>query len=89
MESKTFRHLDKFVGTTGSWREWSFNFLTTLGGTSEPAVNALKEVLKVSAAPLTKDLLGKAVPGEVNARHSSELFMVLCELTGGGSELLG
>ena len=30
----------------------------------------------------------KAVPGEVEARHSGELFMVLCELTGGEANSL-
>ena len=88
VESKIFKRLEVFKGNAGSWREWSFNFLTTLGGNNGPVADALYEVLKVSAAPLTKDLLDKAVPAETKGQHSGELFMVMCELTGGEANSL-
>ena len=50
--------------------------------------DALNDVLKVSAAPLAKDLLDKAVPAEIEGQHSGELFMVMCELTGGEANSL-
>jgi hypothetical protein len=60
--------LEVFEGNAGSWREWSCNFLTTLGGNNGPVADALNEVLKVSAAPLTKDLLDKAVLSEIRRK---------------------
>ena len=83
VESKVFKRMEVFRGTSGqSWREWSFNFLTTLGGHNGPVADALGAVLKASAAPLTKDQLDLAVPAGIKTQHAGELFLVLCELTG-------
>ena len=82
VESKVFKRMEVFKGNAGNWREWSFNFLTTLGGHNGPVADALSAVLKASAAPLTKDLLDLAVPAAIKTQHSGELFLLLCELTG-------
>ena len=74
LDSKIFKRLDQFKGTVGSWREWSFHFLTTLGGNNEAVAEALNEVLKASAAPLTKDLLDKAVPADLKLKHAGNYF---------------
>ena len=83
VESKSFKRLDKFLGVMGSWREWSFNFLTTMEGLNGPVAKTLTEVGKQSAGPLTKDALTLIVPTELKEKHGGELFLVLCELTGG------
>ena len=83
VESKYFKRLDKYAGVIAQWREWSFNFLTTLQGANGPTAAALTEVCKQSVAPLTNAALEKAVPKEIKDRHGGELFLVLCELTGG------
>jgi hypothetical protein len=77
VESRIFKHLAILGCNAGSWREWSLNFLTTLGGNNGPVADALNEVLQASAAPLAKDLLDRAVPAQIKGQHSGELFMVL------------
>ena len=67
VESKSFKRLDKYTGVISQWREWSFNFLTTLQGASGPTAAALTEVCKQSVAPLTTMALDKAVPKEQHA----------------------
>ena len=60
-----------------------------LGGNNGPAADALNEVLKVSAAPLTKDLLDGAIPAKIKGRHLGELLLIImCELTGGEANSL-
>ena len=89
VESKFFKRLDKYTGVIAQWREWSFNFLTTLEGANGPTAAALTEVCKQSVAPLTNAALEKAVPKEIKDRHGGELFLVFCELTGGRSQFGG
>ena len=83
VESRSFKRLDKYTGVVAQWREWSFNFLTTLEGASGPTAAALTEVCKQSVAPLTTMALDKAVPKDLKDRHGGELFLVLSELIGG------
>ena len=40
VESKTFKRLEVLKGNAGSWREWSFNFLTALGENNGPVADA-------------------------------------------------
>ena len=40
-ESKSFKPLAKLLGVVGNWREWSFNFFTTLEGVTGPTAKAL------------------------------------------------
>ena len=76
VESRSFKRLDKYTGVIAQWREWSFNFLTTLEGASGPTAAALTEVCKQSVAPLTTMALDKAVPKDLKDRHGGELFLV-------------
>ena len=58
LTSKMFTRLDPSQGAVDTWREWSY-IMTTLGGNNSLVSEALIEIFKVSAVPMTKERAGQ------------------------------
>ena len=49
LDGRHFRRVEKYDGTVGKWKEWSFRFKTQVGAANKTARNLLDEVQKMKA----------------------------------------
>ena len=56
LDDYTFRRIDKFVGTEGTWPEWSFNVLMTVTQVDPKIAAGLEEIKGTVKLPLTDDM---------------------------------
>ena len=83
LEDKVYRRCDKYTGVTGTWQEWSFNFINATSGVNKTVGLVLERIGQQCETQLTLENLQKVVSEDIRQKHGSELFGVLCGLTGG------
>lgn len=88
LEEKHFRRIEKYNGEAGKWQEWLFGVCVAVSGVAAECCLAMEEVVKASGT--IKDIvkLEEVVTQTVRGRYGSELFGVLCSLTGGEANVV-
>ena len=56
LDDYTFRRIDKFTGTEGTWPEWSFNVLMTVAQVDATIGDSLEEIKSKAVKPMTADM---------------------------------
>ena len=83
LEDKVYRRVDKYTGVAGTWQEWSFSFINATSGVNKTVGLVLERIGQQCETQLTPENLRKVVSDDICQKHGSELFGVLCGLTGG------
>ena len=88
LDEKHFRRIEKFTGETGKWQEWLFGVCVAVSGLSTDCCQAMEEVVKMSATIKNLQSLEAVITTDIKNRFGSELFGVLCSLTGGEANVV-
>ena len=83
LDEKHFRRVEKFVGSGGDWQEWTFSLIVATSKVALDCSKAMEEVIRQSGTIKDLNSLENAAKPEIMNKYGSELFSILCMLTGG------
>ena len=88
LKEKHFRRIEKYSGEAGKWQEWLFGVCVAVSGIASECCLAMEEVVKHSGTIKDLATLETVLPTDMKKRYGSELFGVLCSLTGGEANVV-
>ena len=88
LEEKHFRRIDKFVGEAAKWQEWLFSLCVAVGTVNASCTLAMEEVVRVASSITDVSKIEATVSEDIRKKFGTELFSVLCSLTGGEANVV-
>ena len=83
LDEKHYRRVEKFNGPSSDWQEWTFSLVVATSKIAPDCSKGMEEVIKQSGTIKDLKALDQAVNADIRKKYGSELFGILCMLTGG------